>query len=311
MKKSRKIYIKDNNSWINKPGFEIVLSIILLIIVISIVGKEVKLLKTDEYIDRIIKDGIDYEAFRDLIISEKNLEESEEMLESLLNKHPSLRGYMYVDPIGYLTFVMLAKDYNPDSISGIDDYVFLRGIKDLVETEAFRELYEYYSAIINDLQYFPIPISNTEQGDISYEDSWFGLRNYGGQRRHEGTDIMSFANLRGLIPVVSMTDGLVEKMGWLEKGGHRVGVRSDSGGYFYYAHLDSYAPELQEGDQVIAGQIIGFMGDTGYGEEGTMGKFPVHLHLGIYISSKIGEISVNPYYILKMLEDYRISYVYD
>ena len=55
-------------------------------------------------------------------------------------------------------------------------------------------------------------------------------------------------------------------------------------GIFYYAHLASYEKYFQTGEAVEAGQILGFMGDTGYGEEGMSGKFPVHLHLGIYIN---------------------------
>jgi len=54
---------------------------------------------------------------------------------------------------------------------------------------------------------------------------------------------------------------------------------------------------------VEAGQILGFMGNTGYGEEGTSGKFPVHLHLGIYVNPKgKEELSVNPYYVLRAME---------
>jgi len=52
------------------------------------------------------------------------------------------------------------------------------------------------------------------------------------------------------------------------------------------------------------------MGDTGYGEEGTKGMFDVHLHLGIYVNSGDQEISVNPYWILKMLEYSRIKLIY-
>lgn len=80
-----------------------------------------------------------------------------------------------------------------------------------------------------------------------------------------------------------MTDGVVEAIGWLTKGGYRIGVRAPGGGYFYYAHLSSYAKDFQPGDAVAAGDILGYMGDTGYGEEGTTGKFPVHLHVGIYV----------------------------
>ena len=73
-------------------------------------------------------------------------------------------------------------------------------------------------------------------------------------------------------------------MGWLTLGGYRIGIRSENGVYYYYAHLSSYSDDLKTGDYVTAGQMLGFMGDTGYGEEGTTGKFPVHLHVGIYVN---------------------------
>ena len=79
-----------------------------------------------------------------------------------------------------------------------------------------------------------------------------------------------------------------------------------AGAYFYYAHLDSYA-NLKVGDQVKAGQLLGFMGDTGYGEAGTKGMFPVHLHLGIYIYPDGTEMSINPYAILKYAEQKKIE----
>ena len=80
-----------------------------------------------------------------------------------------------------------------------------------------------------------------------------------------------------------MTDGVVEKTGWLPLGGYRIGIRTDTGGYFYYAHLASYEKNFYPGEIVKAGDILGYMGNTGYGPAGTKGKFPVHLHLGIYI----------------------------
>ena len=43
------------------------------------------------------------------------------------------------------------------------------------------------------------------------------MRSYGGKRRHEGTDIMALDNKKGVLPIVSITDGVIEKMGWLEK----------------------------------------------------------------------------------------------
>lgn len=59
-----------------------------------------------------------------------------------------------------------------------------------------------------------------------------------------------------------------------------------------------------------AGDLLGFMGDTGYGTEGTTGMFPVHLHLGIYLYQDNKEISVNPYWILQYLEEHKVKCAY-
>jgi murein DD-endopeptidase MepM/ murein hydrolase activator NlpD len=166
-------------------------------------------------------------------------------------------------------------------------------------------------AIWDDLQYFPVPEpSNQTDMEVTFEDSWMFERNYGGKRGHEGTDIMASTNERGVYPIVSMTDGTVLHKGWLEQGGYRLGITAPGGAYFYYAHLDSYA-DLEEGDTVKAGDLLGFMGDTGYSDvEGTTGNFPVHLHVGIYLVLEDKEISVNPYYPLRYLESRKIKCAY-
>ena len=95
----------------------------------------------------------------------------------------------------------------------------------------------------------------------------------------------------------SATDGVVEQIGWLRLGGYRIGIRSESGAYFYYAHLAEYAKEFEIGEEVSAGTFLGYMGDTGYSDiPGTTGNFPVHLHFGIYLNDRDGkEFSVNSY----------------
>ncbi|MFQ9150541.1 MAG: M23 family metallopeptidase [Blautia sp.] len=81
-------------------------------------------------------------------------------------------------------------------------------------------------------------------------------------------------------------------------------MRGSRGGYFYYAHLSSYGRAFQKGDRVSAGDLLGYMGDSGYGPEGTTGRFDVHLHIGIYIEGENRkEISVNPYWPLRYLEE--------
>ncbi len=165
---------------------------------------------------------------------------------------------------------------------------------------------DYLRKICMDIKQFPIPKDDPAESDwggISFEDSWGTDRSYGGKRRHEGTDLMPGNSKRGIIPIASVSEGMVEQIGWLELGGWRVGIRAPQGTYFYYAHLDHYARGLKKGDVVRAGEIIGYMGDSGYGKEGTVGKFAVHLHFGIYLDMRGEEVSVNPYPILKKLKE--------
>lgn len=162
------------------------------------------------------------------------------------------------------------------------------------------------TAIEKDLQLFPIPTSTLHpEYEAAYEDSWMYARTFGGERGHEGTDIMLTPDTRGLFPVLSMTDGVVEKKGWLPQGGYRIGIRSERKLYYYYAHLADYAEDIEVGTPVKAGTLLGFAGDTGYSEiEGTTGNFPVHLHVGIYYDDAQGaETAVNPYEFLRALQE--------
>ena len=169
---------------------------------------------------------------------------------------------------------------------------------------------KYNESIWDEVQYFPVAQSTLDSGlYVSYSNSWMTERTYGGKRGHEGTDLMASKNIPGLFPIVSITDGVVSNIGWLEKGGYRIGITTSSGAYFYYAHLDTYA-DIEIGDSVKAGDLLGFMGDTGYGPEGTRGVFPVHLHLGIYIYQDDKEISINPYWILRYLEEHKVKCAY-
>lgn len=155
----------------------------------------------------------------------------------------------------------------------------------------------------DDAVIFPVAVSYEEE-EFYYIDPYGAARTYGGDRLHEGCDIMTPDNVRGRYPVISVCDGVVENIGWLELGGYRIGIRSENDVYYYYAHLYSYAEGIKEGDMVKAGDIIGFVGDTGYSKvEGTVGNFDVHLHFGIYVRDKQGnDKAINPYPLLKELE---------
>ena len=171
--------------------------------------------------------------------------------------------------------------------------------------DEFTACMELVDRVFSDLQCFPVV---KEEADgiypVSYENTWGAERTYGGERTHEGCDLMAVSNERGKYKVCSMTDGVVKNIGWLEQGGWRIGIESDSGIYYYYAHLDSYEKAFEKGERVVAGQILGRMGDSGYGKEpGTKGNFAVHLHVGIYVKDQSGtERAINPYWYLKQLE---------
>lgn len=145
----------------------------------------------------------------------------------------------------------------------------------------------------------------------------FGVsRSFGFARKHLGNDLMG-----GLgTPVVAVEGGVVEAMGWNRYGGWRVGIRSfDSKRYYYYAHLQKdhpFADGLAVGDTVCAGDLIGFMGRTGYSDkENTNNIETVHLHFGMELvfdeSQKEcnSEIWIDVYNIVRLLSEHRSSVV--
>ena len=137
-------------------------------------------------------------------------------------------------------------------------------------------------------------------------------RSFGFRRKHLGNDLMG-----GLgTPIVAVEGGVVEAMGWNRYGGWRIGIRSfDSKRYYYYAHLQKdkpFAPGLAVGDTVNAGDLIGFMGRTGYSDkENTNNIETVHLHFGLQLifdeSQKEcnAEIWIDVYNIVRLLSAHR------
>lgn len=194
----------------------------------------------------------------------------------------------------------------------LDELIEGQTLPELNARSEFDVYLDTMELVWEELVWFPVPESDRNgQAATVFENTWMAERTYGGKRNHEGTDIMASIDEAGYYPVVSMTDGAVEQVGWLEKGGWRIGVRSPQGNYYYYAHLASYAKEWKPGDEVLAGDLLGYMGDSGYGPEGTTGQFPVHLHVGIYVPLGADqEMAVNPYWMLKYLEQKKLTWSY-
>ncbi len=115
-------------------------------------------------------------------------------------------------------------------------------------------------------------------GNTWFTNSWGAPRS--GGRTHKGVDMMASTGT----PLVAMDSGRI-RMSWHYAGGRQVYVYADNGYFYYYAHLNSYASGLVNGQRVAKGQVIGTVGSTGNA------SVP-HLHLGMGPSSGA---YVNPY----------------
>lgn len=143
-------------------------------------------------------------------------------------------------------------------------------------------------------------------------DDFGTARSYGYSRPHLGHDMMGQIGT----PIIAVESGYVEALGWNQYGGWRIGIRSlDKKRYYYYAHLRQNSPfqkGLKEGSVVTAGDVIGYMGHTGYSKkENTNNIDEIHLHFGIQLifdeSQKDGncEIWINPYQLTRFLKSHQ------
>jgi murein DD-endopeptidase MepM/ murein hydrolase activator NlpD len=110
------------------------------------------------------------------------------------------------------------------------------------------------------------------------------------QHAHQGTDILAPFGT----PEVACERGIITKLGSDVLGGTTLWIKGESGTYYYYAHLSRYADGIAKGTLVDAGQIVGYVGDTGNAKGG-----PPHLHFEIHPR---GGPAVNPYPLLKVVD---------
>jgi murein DD-endopeptidase MepM/ murein hydrolase activator NlpD len=153
----------------------------------------------------------------------------------------------------------------------------------------------YYRPVIRNGRAFPLVRSN-RLSLIQIQSDWHAprLRLINGRWLlvgvHEGIDIAAEQGT----PVLAMEAGVVENTGWTFYSGTRVGVRGRDGRYYFYAHFSEVSPGIDVGTAVAAGQMLGRVGNTGYGPPGHRDEFPPHLHFGI----ESGAEWVDPYGLL-------------
>ena len=147
---------------------------------------------------------------------------------------------------------------------------------------------------------------------FSHYDDFGNSRSYGFRRVHLGNDLMGSIGT----PVIAVESGTIEHLGWNQYGGWRIGIRSfDGKRYYYYAHLRKdhpYVNGLEEGMTVKAGDVIGYLGMTGYSIKENVNNINVpHLHFGmqlIFDESQVdgpNEIWIDVYQIIEFLKKNR------
>jgi murein DD-endopeptidase MepM/ murein hydrolase activator NlpD len=124
-------------------------------------------------------------------------------------------------------------------------------------------------------------------GPHSYADT-FGAPRSGG-RTHKGCDIMA---PRGT-PVVASVTGRITSLSRSDVGlsGLYFWLSGDNGTGYFGCHLESLAPNIQVGTRVVAGQLLGYVGNTGNAAGG-----PTHLHFEIHPGEGA---AIDPYPILR------------
>lgn len=152
----------------------------------------------------------------------------------------------------------------------------------------------------------------------THYDDFGNSRSYGYRRQHLGNDLMGYVGT----PIVAVEGGTVEAIGWNEYGGWRLGIRSfDGKRSYYYAHLrkgSPYAKDIKLGSLVKAGQVIGYMGMTGYSTKSDVNGMKVpHLHFGLQLifdeSQKEGDnqIWLDVYALVGLLSDNKATVTRD
>jgi len=150
----------------------------------------------------------------------------------------------------------------------------------------------------------------------SHYDDFGNSRSYGYRRRHLGNDLLGGVGT----PVIAVEDGYIEAIGWNQYGGWRIGVRThDKKKYYYYAHLRKGHPfvsGLKEGDFVQSGDVIGYLGMTGYSSKEDTNNIQIpHLHFGLQVifdetqKDGINQIWIDVYNIVNLLEKNKMPVV--
>lgn len=106
-----------------------------------------------------------------------------------------------------------------------------------------------------------------------WSDDWHAPRCCPEAHKHQGLDIFAPKNA----PALAVAEGTITRLVNGPVSGKAVYLTDAQGTYYFYGHLNRFAPRLRQGQQVRLGQVIGYVGSTG----NAMGT-PAHIHFEIH-----------------------------
>lgn len=303
-----------------------IIAIVILIIISSMIVKSFVLATTEEREEKSYIKWVDYNVPLDIMEKTAKLD---------INSHNS-EDSIKLDWIEILSYLATKYGGNFKSFKQTDlDNVVQRlkdgeKMKDIVTNEKLYSYYiEAYTAILEEfIGEYEIEVKKEDGSKefqkkygikaflpiaknygFSHYDDFGNSRSYGYKRLHFGNDLMGSIGT----PIIAVESGIVEACGWNQYGGWRIGIRSfDGKRYYYYAHLRKdhpYAKDMCEGKIVKAGDVIGYLGMTGYSTKENVNNINVpHLHFGMQLifdeSQKEGtnQIWIDVYDIINFLK---------
>lgn len=274
----------------------------------------------------------DYIKWVDCAVTYEVLDKTSKLDISSHNNNEDIK-YNWIELIAYLSSKYYG-DFKKFKSSDLDNVVSrLKNGETMENITKDMPYYSYYYECYNSIfsQYIgEYSIEKTDSsGTVSYEkkygikaflpiasgynfshyDDFGNSRSYGYKRTHLGNDLMGSIGT----PVIAVESGTIEALGWNQYGGWRIGIRSfDNKRYYYYAHLRKdhpYAEDMYVGKVVTAGDVIGYLGMTGYSNKENVNNINVpHLHFGIQLifdevqKDGINQIWIDVYNIIEFLK---------
>jgi Peptidase family M23 len=132
-------------------------------------------------------------------------------------------------------------------------------------------------------------------GQCAFADTWMapraGVDSTGNPNVHEGVDIIANSG----VPIRAVTDGQITRLSTSTRGGIQLYLTQPDGTYFFHGHLSRYADGIVAGSNVKAGDVIGYVGQTGDAVYSV-----AHLHFEVHPAWN-SKAPINPFPVIRQV----------